>query len=304
MMPDIRRHTILMMLLLASLPLMGQDTIRTQVDVVVVPVSVRDSKGNPVENLKREDFRIFEDGHLQEIRSVSIESPPLSIAIMIDTNSFLLNHFADPFRSLSGALTGDDEAAIYQFDSRYNAEKVSDFTSSHDGLAKALSEIGNTARDPADRGSNEAPLFTAATDLETRPAGWRKLIVVFTGWSAGEGSRSVEEIRERLGRAQIQMSAVLLGHFFPVAPTSELRKYAEPTGGDVYRVTDDDRATALHDTFARIIEQARHQFVLTYVSNNVVPGPSPVNRKIEVKTNSRGLKASYRTGYLQYGVRK
>lgn len=306
MMPNIRQHTILMMLLLANLPLMGQDTLRTQVDVVVVPVSVRDSKGNPVENLKREDFRIFEDGRLQKIRSVSIESPPLSIAIMIDTGmgTFLLNHFADPFGSLSGAFGVDDAAAIYQFDYRYKADKVADFTSSHDGLEKALSEIMKTSRDQADRGTNEAPLFTAATDLETRPAGRRKLIVVFTAGSAGEGSRSVEEVRERLGRAQVQMSAILLGHFFPVAPTSNLRKYAEPTGGDVYRVTDDTRARTLHDTFARLIEQARHQYVLTYVSNNVVPGPSPVNRKIEVKTNSRSLKPSYRTGYLQYGVLK
>ena len=100
------------------------------------------------------------------------------------------------------------------------------------------------------------------------------------------------------------MDAVLVGHFFPLAPTSDLRKFAEPTGGDVYRVTDVDRAAALHNTFARIIEQARHQYVLTYVSNNVVPGPSPVNRKIEIKTNRRGLKPSYRTGYLQYGVLK
>jgi hypothetical protein len=83
------------------------------------------------------------------------------------------------------------------------------------------------------------------------------MIVVFTAGSAGEGNRSVEEIRERLGHAQVQMYVVLVGHFFPVAPTSDLRKYAEPTGGDVYRVTDDDRATALHTAFARIIEQAR-----------------------------------------------
>ena len=76
------------MLLMVNLPLMGPDTIRTQVDVVVVPVSVLDSKGNPLENLRREDFRIFEDGRPQEILSVSIEPPPLSIAVMIDTGHF------------------------------------------------------------------------------------------------------------------------------------------------------------------------------------------------------------------------
>jgi VWFA-related protein len=304
-MQDIRRP-IFLMLLLVNLPLMGQDTIRTQVDVVVVPVSIRDSKGNPVENLKREDFRVFEDGRPQEILSVSSESPSLSIAIMIDTGmaNFLLDHYVDPFGLLSAALAGGDEAAIYQFDYHYTAVKVSDFTSSNDGLGKALSQIKKTSRGQADRDANEAPLFTAATDLETRPAGRRKMIVVFTGGSAGEGNRSVDEIRDRLGHAQVQMYAVMVGHFFPVAPTSDLRKYAEPTGGDVYRVIDEDRAAALHTTFARIIEQARHQYVLTYVSNNVVPGPLPVNRKIEVKTNSRGLKSSYRRGYLQYPALK
>src|SRR5215831_1502456 len=125
MMPNIR-WPIFLVMLLANLPLPGQDTIRAQVDVVVVPVSVRDSKGNPVENLTREDFRIFEDGRPQEIRSASSDSPPLSVAVMIDTGmaSVLLSHYADPFGSLSAALAGDDEAAIYQFDYRYTAEKV------------------------------------------------------------------------------------------------------------------------------------------------------------------------------------
>jgi hypothetical protein len=78
----------------------------------------------------------------------SIESPPLSIAVMIDIGmaNFLLNHYVDPFGLLSAALVGDDEAAIYQFDYRYTVEKVSDFTSSNDGLGKALRQIKKTSR--------------------------------------------------------------------------------------------------------------------------------------------------------------
>src|SRR5215831_112393 len=113
-MPDMRRP-IFLMLLMVNLPLIGQDTIRAQVDVVVVPVSVRDSKGNAVDDLRREDFRIFEDGRPQEIRSASFESAPLSVALMIDTGmaDFFLNQFADPFGPLVSALAGEDEAAIY-----------------------------------------------------------------------------------------------------------------------------------------------------------------------------------------------
>lgn len=38
---------------------------------MVVPVSVRDKEGNLVSNLKREEFRLLENGRPQEIRNVS-----------------------------------------------------------------------------------------------------------------------------------------------------------------------------------------------------------------------------------------
>jgi VWFA-related protein len=55
-------------------------TIRVRVRLVPVDVIVTDSLGRPVTNLKREDFRIFENGREQEIRHFSIQkltpSPP------------------------------------------------------------------------------------------------------------------------------------------------------------------------------------------------------------------------------------
>src|SRR5579862_9095586 len=50
-------------------------TLKTERNTVLVPVVVRDSKGNPVENLRKEDFRIFDRGKPQAILSFSIEKP-------------------------------------------------------------------------------------------------------------------------------------------------------------------------------------------------------------------------------------
>jgi len=47
----------------------GSFKLRVDVDLVTVEVSVLDGQGNPVRNLKREDFRLFEDGKEQEILS-------------------------------------------------------------------------------------------------------------------------------------------------------------------------------------------------------------------------------------------
>src|SRR5215475_3144323 len=220
----------------ACLPVLAQhEIIRAQVDVVVVPVSVRDSKGNSVDSLKQENFRIFEDGRPQEIVGISHDLEPLSVAVLIDAGmaNVLSSHQPDPFAALSSALADGDEAAIYQFDHRY-IEKIADFTDIHEDLGKALRLIEKTPGNQTDRSMNLAPLFAATADLETRPPGRRRVIVIFTAGSAGEGTHSVEEVRDRLGQAQVQLDAVLIKHFFPSTPTSELRKYAEPTNDDVY----------------------------------------------------------------------
>ena len=58
--------------------------IRTQVDLVVVPVTVKDSKGKLVTGLTKEDFTIREDKKLQSITNFSIDPQPLSAAIVVD----------------------------------------------------------------------------------------------------------------------------------------------------------------------------------------------------------------------------
>jgi VWFA-related protein len=57
-------------------PLAAAGLIRTQVELVEVPVVVRDGKGISIPDLKREDFEVFDAGKKQEITAFSVEAFP------------------------------------------------------------------------------------------------------------------------------------------------------------------------------------------------------------------------------------
>jgi VWFA-related protein len=65
-----------------------QTTIRTTVPLVVVPVNVADSKGNPVDGLNEDDFVVLDDGKPRKARVEASDSiiAPLSVVIAVQTS--------------------------------------------------------------------------------------------------------------------------------------------------------------------------------------------------------------------------
>ena len=54
------------------------------VNLVVVPVTVKDGNNQLVADLRRDEFRIFEDGVEQKISLFSVDTAPLSVVIVVD----------------------------------------------------------------------------------------------------------------------------------------------------------------------------------------------------------------------------
>ena len=52
--------------------------------MVLVEATVRDDKGRIADDLKREDFRVFEDGVEQKIIYFSRDELPLAVALVVD----------------------------------------------------------------------------------------------------------------------------------------------------------------------------------------------------------------------------
>jgi VWFA-related protein len=324
-------HAAFRVLLMSTIGLFGlvpaaaqRDTIRAGIDLVVVPASVRDGDGKLVYDLQQDDFSILEDGRPQRIQQFSIDPSPLSVAVLIDTGigGSALRRFASSIVSLSSALIEADEAEVYRFD--HVVTKLSDFTNDQEMLEKNLRVIqklaegkGDQSNSPLlvlpgrgprwlrwllDRGAESRVLndamFTAATDLEKQPQERRRVILVISdGQVAGNTIHTLEETQDRLVRGQIQTYGVTVGMALLEGSSSIIHTYTSITGGDVYRARTQN---AMETAFSRIMEQARHQYVLSYVSNNEVAGELPVPRKIDVEVRRSGLKVNHRKTYLQY----
>src|SRR5690242_16433475 len=73
----------LSVLLLAGITSSAQDfQIRTRVDLVVVPVTVKGSNDQLVNGLSEENFTVYEDGRQQKLSNFTIDPVPLSAAVL------------------------------------------------------------------------------------------------------------------------------------------------------------------------------------------------------------------------------
>ncbi len=69
-------------------PSAPQTTIRTTVPLVIVPVSIADDKGNPIDGLSEDDFLVLDDGKPRKVRVDASDAiiAPLSLVIVIQTS--------------------------------------------------------------------------------------------------------------------------------------------------------------------------------------------------------------------------
>jgi Ca-activated chloride channel family protein len=124
---------------------------RTGVELINVTATVTDRNGRFVSGLRREDFRVFEDGVEREVTHFDSERVPVSLGIALDTSGSMagekmrkaqeaLNRF------LFDLLDRDDDVFLYRFDA--NPELVEGWTTDRRRISEELERIhprGGTA---------------------------------------------------------------------------------------------------------------------------------------------------------------
>src|SRR2546425_6159964 len=75
--------------------------LRVDVPLVLIPVHVTTALGTSVTDLKRQNFRLFEDNVEQTITHFASEDAPLSIGLLIDSSGSMRNKMRKSFAAVN-----------------------------------------------------------------------------------------------------------------------------------------------------------------------------------------------------------
>ena len=176
------------------------DIVRVTSNLVVVPVSVTNAQGEPVQGLKATDFRLEEEGRAQEIAQVGdAEQVPLDIAILFDVSSSVMGKIAFGFQQESAAgflkqvLKPADRAAIITIAAAPTV--VQPLTSAEAATAKLLTIPAATTNVPT--AFYDAVSFASKYLAQNATGGRRRVILIISdgddNFSAAVREQSVAE---------------------------------------------------------------------------------------------------------------
>ncbi|MBI1749303.1 MAG: VWA domain-containing protein [Acidobacteria bacterium] len=177
-------------------------TLRVGVNLVEVNCNVLRADGTHVHGLRREAFRLLEDGVPQTIEHFDASSEAASVALVIDASPSVLRDIGEmkaAARTLAGELEAQDEVAVVTFDA--DAYVLLPFSGDRAALEKAIERV-NVARGPTSKkGSNiyEA-VYLVAQELFQGRKGRKAIVLLTDGQDSGLGlSWSPESALPRAG---------------------------------------------------------------------------------------------------------
>jgi len=295
-------------------------TFSVSVNLIKVPVSVFDERGVMLDSLRREDFRLYENGVEQEIRSFGVDRNPLSVVLAIDTSGSSekeekeLKRIKEAAESFILALSREDQVSIIAFADE--VQVAQGWTVDKKQARKAVRKL-----EPGLRTALYDAKYTAAHDQFKNIEG-RKAIVLLTDGLNNQSSINFREaslavvqsqaalyvvsksviIREAAKRQRrvIMLAEIYSKHFgdadyvddFFRKREAEISDLSERTGGRALFPATYDEIKDVYDEFARELKSKQY---LTYVSNRAKASNS--YNSIALEYLPTFSKIIYRKGY-------
>lgn len=302
------------------------DVVRITSNLVMVPVSAIDNKGQPIRGLQAADFRLEEAGQPQQIAEIgNPDEVPLEIALLIDvsgsTNARFVFEKEAAANFLKQVLKPVDHLTLYLID-RTPVLKLTN--ASADAATTGLLSV-EPAADKGPTAFFDTVVAAAQYLMEKTPARHRRVILVI---SDGDDTYS-EKIKSALGTTRAEQEAVGAeatrklnervvaevqrdvqradAVFYSINPAGNtmhlnvrtkrgqdgMHQLAEATGGNAFVPNQEGDLAAV---FSQIAAELRGQYLLQYYSNSQAAGLQFRNIKVTIPAHA-DVQVRARQGY-------
>jgi Ca-activated chloride channel homolog len=240
----------------------GDEVVRVESNLVVIPASVTDGRGVAVTGLRLEDFELRVDGEAQPLSDLSRAETPVSIALLYDNSSSLsaARGFEKQaaFRFLRSVVRPVDRAAVYSVST--TPALAQELTQDVGRLVAAVERFGMP--------DGATALFDALAQAADymRPVAGRKVLLVVSDGADTVSDITFEEAVNRVLRADCQVYVVQTvragePHLRDTVSEQRMRTLAEQTGGSAYAPRSGEDLDA---AFAQIALDLSQQYILSY----------------------------------------
>ena len=268
------------------------DVISVDSTLVVVNAAVSDGAGKPVRDLKKPQFRLFEDGKEQDISLFAAEETPFAAVILIDTSGSMEQRVSlarsAAIKFLEG-LRSEDSAAIFRFDSK--VEEVQEFSNNREIISDRLFDMRSRGMTTL----NDA-IYRAAAELSKRPEKRRAIIVLSDGMDTMSKHSADKALKAALDANAaiytVDMSATDIVGAQRSQNQGILKKFADKTGGTFVATPG---GPAMREAFRSIVEDLGTQYTLGYQPANSTRDGNW--HEIEVRISRPNLTIRARKGY-------
>ena len=249
-------------------------------ELVQLHVRVIDRNNRPINNVRQNEFRVFEDGVAQTIESFSREEVPISYGLAVDTSASLrsqIQSVIDAAKTIINANKPGDETFLVRFISSDKIQTEQDFTSNKDALTDALDNLyvegGQTAViDAVYLSAEHVAGYQKGDDSDRR----RRALIVITDGEDRNSFYKQEQLFARLREEDVQIFVIGFineldkeGGFIRKSPRDKavtlINKLASETGG---RAFFPESIAELPQIANEIVRDMRTQYVIAYNPTN------------------------------------
>lgn len=259
-----------------------------EVNLVEMYVSVTDSTGGMVRNLKQDDFEVLEDGRKQAIAKFElVDNLPLTVGVLLDTSGSMSSTLVDAQKSAGDFLTSvmrpSDKAFAVSFAGRPRLDMP--LTDDVGALVQALTglqAVGDTAL-------HDAMLQSL---YYFRGLHGQRALVLLSDGDDNSSNISYDDALEYARRSGVAIYTI--GFHLPPFEggiRAKLERFASDTGGRsffTYKPED------LPGIYKQIESELRSRYLVAFNSDS--PSDKPGFRQVDIKVKG-GLKARTARGY-------